>query len=181
MGYPLACPAYHRIGLKYEDALFSKFGGVSRVARPMKLPGKVSTFMNQDPRKVAAFVSDCLDYRRFEAPDLHPYVTSETLQELGLVEYKVDTFSSDYDDYVDAHAKSEGSQGSTPLIMEMIGGWGITWDDVLSWVWLSFSHWRSRLASLAVTGQTQVRFLVVTVLSVLTIEFASRYDRDTFL
>jgi len=32
---------------------------------------------------------------------LHPYVTSETLQELGLVEYKVDTFSSDYDDYVD--------------------------------------------------------------------------------
>ena len=52
--------------------------------------------MDQEPRKVAAFVSDCLDsYRRFEAPDLHPYVTSETLQELGLVEYKVDTFSSD--------------------------------------------------------------------------------------
>ena len=68
-----------------------------------------------------------------------------------------------------AHAKSEGSQGSTPLITAVIGGWGITWDDVLSWVWLSFSHWRSRLASLAVTGQTQVRFLVVTVLSVLTI------------
>ena len=43
---------------------------------------------------------------------------------------------------------------------------------------LSFSHWRSRLASLAVIGQTQVRFLVVTVLSVQTIEFASRYDRD---
>ena len=41
------------------------------------------------------------DYRRFEAPDLHPYVTSETLQELGLVEYNVDTFSSDYDDFVD--------------------------------------------------------------------------------
>ena len=29
-------------------------------------------------------------------------MTSETLQELiGLVEYKVDTFSSDYDDFVD--------------------------------------------------------------------------------
>jgi len=26
---------------------------------------------------------------------------------------------------------------------------------VLSWVWLSFSHWRSQLASLAVIGQTQ--------------------------
>ena len=36
-----------------------------------------------------------------QLPDLHPYVTSETLQELGLVEYKVDTFSSDYDDFVD--------------------------------------------------------------------------------
>ena len=39
---------------------------------------------------------------RFEAPDLHQYVTSETLQELGLGEYtKVDTFPSDYDDYDD--------------------------------------------------------------------------------
>ena len=45
----------------------------------MKLPGKVSAFMDQDPRKVAArFVSECLDYRRFEALELHPYVTSET-------------------------------------------------------------------------------------------------------
>ena len=35
-------------------------------------------------------MSECLDYRLFEAPDLHPYVTSETLQELGLVEYKVE-------------------------------------------------------------------------------------------
>ena len=42
-----------------------------------------------------------LGNRRFEAPDLHPHVTSETLQEFGLVEYKVDTFSSDYDDFVD--------------------------------------------------------------------------------
>ena len=28
-------------------------------------------------------------------------MTSETLQELGLVEYKVETFLSDYGDYVD--------------------------------------------------------------------------------
>ena len=55
------CPAYHRIRLKYETALFSKFGGVSRVARSMKFPGKVSAFMDQEPRKVAAFVSECLD------------------------------------------------------------------------------------------------------------------------
>ena len=44
------CPAYHRIRLKYETALFSKFGGVSRVARSMKFPGKVSAFMDQEPR-----------------------------------------------------------------------------------------------------------------------------------
>ena len=50
------CPAYHRIRLKYETALFSKFGGVSRVARSMKFPGKVSAFMTQEPRRVAAFV-----------------------------------------------------------------------------------------------------------------------------
>jgi hypothetical protein len=37
----------------------------------------------------------------------------------------------------------------------------MTRDDVLSWVWLSFSLWRSRLASLALTGETQVRFLVM--------------------
>ena len=43
------CPAYHRIRLKYETALFSKFGGVSRVARSMKFPGKVSAFMDQEP------------------------------------------------------------------------------------------------------------------------------------
>ena len=49
--------------------------------------GRVSAFMNQSPRKVAAFVSECLDYRRFEASDLLPYAMTrpETLEELGLV------------------------------------------------------------------------------------------------
>ena len=60
----------------------------------MRPSGKVSAFMNQNPRKVAAFVSD---YRRFEASDLLPYATRETLEELGLVGYQIDTFSSDYD------------------------------------------------------------------------------------
>ena len=41
-----------------------------------------------------------LDYRRFEASDLLPYATRETLEELGLVGYQIDTFSSDYDDYM---------------------------------------------------------------------------------
>ena len=65
-------------------------------ARSMRPSGKVSAFMNQNPRKVAAFVSECLDYRRFEASDLLPYATRETLEELGLVGCQIDTFSSDY-------------------------------------------------------------------------------------
>ena len=54
-----------------------------------------------DLPKVAAFVSECLDYRRFEASDLLPYATRETLEELGLVGFQIDTFSSDSDDYID--------------------------------------------------------------------------------
>jgi hypothetical protein len=63
------CPTYHHIKLKYEHTLFAAFGGVSQVAKSVRLPGKMSAFLNQDPRQVAAFVSECLDYyRRFEAP-----------------------------------------------------------------------------------------------------------------
>ena len=42
-----------------------------------------------------------MTHRRFEASDLLPYATRETLEELGLVGYQIDTFSSDYDDYID--------------------------------------------------------------------------------
>ena len=52
------CPAYHRTRLKYENASISKFGGVSRVAGSMKFPGKVSAFMDQEPRKIG-----CLCFR----------------------------------------------------------------------------------------------------------------------
>ena len=114
----------HHIRLKYEEALFSNFGGVSRAARSMRPSGKVSAFMNQNPRKVAAFVSECLaDYRRFEASDLLPYATRETLEELGLVGYQIDTFSSDYDDYIDesgmvydAHGAQFGSVTGAPFV-----------------------------------------------------------------
>jgi hypothetical protein len=39
------CPVYHHIRLKYEDALFTDFGGFARVSRVMKTPWKVSAFM----------------------------------------------------------------------------------------------------------------------------------------
>jgi hypothetical protein len=69
------CPTYHRIRLKYEHTLFASFEGVFQVAKSVRKPGIMSAFLNQDPKQVAAFVSKCLAYRRFEAPDLDPYVT----------------------------------------------------------------------------------------------------------
>ena len=41
-------------------------------------------------------------------------MTGETLQELGLVEYKVGTFSSDYDDFVDEFGSVTGAPGVGP-------------------------------------------------------------------
>jgi hypothetical protein len=51
------CPTYHHSRLKYEHTLFAGFGGVSQVAKSVRLPGKMSAFLNQDPKQVAAFVS----------------------------------------------------------------------------------------------------------------------------
>jgi hypothetical protein len=107
------CPTYHHIRLKYESALFTEFsGGVSRVSRTMRTPGKVSAFMEQDPKMVAAFVWECLEFRRFEAPDLLPYVTREEAERLGLDDYKLDTFSSYYDEFVDEFGSEFDAHGA---------------------------------------------------------------------
>jgi hypothetical protein len=42
-----------------------------------------------------------MEYKQFEAPDLLPYFTREEAEQLGLDGYKNDTFSSDYDEFVD--------------------------------------------------------------------------------
>ena len=92
------CPAYHRINrLKFENFLFSKFGGVSRVARSMKFLGRLVLLWIRSHERLLPLFQSAWTIGALR----HSYVTSETLQELGLVEYKVDTFSSDYDDYVD--------------------------------------------------------------------------------
>ena len=117
------CPTYHHIRLKYEEALFSNLGGVSRAARSMRPSRKVSAFMNQNPRRVAAFVSECLDYVRFAGSDLLFYATRETPEELGLVGCQIDMFSSGYDyDHIDesgmvydAHGAYFGSITGAPL------------------------------------------------------------------
>ena len=56
------CSRYHHIRSKYENSLFADFGGVSRAARVMSDPGKVSAFLNQEPSKVASFVWKCMEY-----------------------------------------------------------------------------------------------------------------------
>jgi hypothetical protein len=38
----------------------------------VRLPGKMGVFLDQAPKQAAAFALECLDYRRFEAPDLDP-------------------------------------------------------------------------------------------------------------
>jgi len=65
--------------------------------------------MIQYPRKavVGSECSECLDYRRFQAPYLHPCVTSETLHE-----YKVGMFSSDSDEYVEEFGFEEDAHGA---------------------------------------------------------------------
>jgi hypothetical protein len=69
------CPRYHHIRLKYERDLFADFWGATGVARVMTGPGKVQTFMEQEPRKVAAYVWECLEYQGTVTPDLIPYVS----------------------------------------------------------------------------------------------------------
>ena len=63
--------------------LFADFGGATGVARVMTGPGKVPTFTEQEPRKVAAYVWECLEYRRTEAPYLIPYVSRQELAATG--------------------------------------------------------------------------------------------------
>jgi hypothetical protein len=58
------CPVYYHIRLKYEDALFTDFGGVSRVSRVIEAPGKVSALLEQEPQTVAALVWECVEYRQ---------------------------------------------------------------------------------------------------------------------
>jgi hypothetical protein len=62
-----------------------------------------------------------MEYRQFEAPDLLLYFTREEAEQLGLDGYKIDTFSSDYDEFVDefgtefeAHGASVGSVHGRP-------------------------------------------------------------------
>jgi hypothetical protein len=68
--------------------------------------------MEQEHRKVAAFVWECLDYRQFEAPDLLPYFTTEEADQLGLDGYNIDTFSSDYDELVDEFGTGFDAHGA---------------------------------------------------------------------
>jgi hypothetical protein len=57
-------PTYHCIRFKYEHTLFAGLGGVSQVAKSVRLPGRMSAFSNQDPKHP----KDCCLGFGFEAP-----------------------------------------------------------------------------------------------------------------
>ena len=84
LGHSSHCLFHPTLFMAFVD--LRKAYEVSRVARSMKFPGKVSAFMDQEPRKGAGFLSECLDYRRFEAPDLHPYVVAIEARDSGVME-----------------------------------------------------------------------------------------------
>lgn len=70
------CPAYESIRRKYEDTLFSKFGGCRQATRSMITnSAKVREFMDQEPCfHVAKFVYECMEFRRSEeCEDYNPY------------------------------------------------------------------------------------------------------------
>ena len=61
------CPSYSPIRTKFQRTLFARFGTtLSEAVRQLKhVPGKVSEFMDQEPRRVARFVSECFQHRRY--------------------------------------------------------------------------------------------------------------------
>jgi hypothetical protein len=52
------------------------------------------------------------EYRHFEAPDLLPYISREEAEQLGLEGCKIDTFSSDYDEFVDEFGTEFNAHGA---------------------------------------------------------------------
>ena len=121
------CPSYSPIRTKFQRTLFARFGTtLSEAVRQLKhVPGKVSEFMDQEPRRVARFVSECFQHRRYDAPDLLPYFSREDMG--GPVDMIYDTFSSDFvrsedgttsgesEVGYDAHGAEVGSSTGAPL------------------------------------------------------------------
>ena len=81
--------------------------------------------LRTEPRRVARFVSECFQHRRYDAPDLLPYFSREDMG--GPVDMIYDTFSSDFvrsedgttsgesEVGYDAHGAEVGSSTGAPL------------------------------------------------------------------
>ena len=105
------CPSYSPIRTKFQRTLFARFGTtLSEAVRQLKhVPGKVSEFMDQEPRRVARFVYECFQHRRYDAPDLLPYFSREDMG--GTVDMIYDTFSSDFVRSEDGSTSGESEVG----------------------------------------------------------------------
>ena len=66
--------------MKYATQLFYGLGGIKRCSRDGgKTPKLVWQFMQQDTKLVAAYVSECMYYRRYFAPDVEFFSTDVTV------------------------------------------------------------------------------------------------------
>jgi hypothetical protein len=73
--------------------MFADSREASWVAKSENWAGNRRAFLNKDPERIAAFLSEpCLDYERCDAPDIDPYFTRETLQQMGLHNDCVDAY-----------------------------------------------------------------------------------------
>ena len=80
------CPAYAHIRVKYALHLFYALGGVRQCAREgARNPSVVWRFMQQDQKLVASFVSECMEYRRFHAPDVELFAEDQSIDWLTVM------------------------------------------------------------------------------------------------
>jgi hypothetical protein len=109
------CPAYERIREKFENVLFSKFGGCRQATSTMRNDvAKARQFMDQEPSYQAAkFVFDCLEFRRSEeCNDWNPYFDMSLFGEAEWQGHVFDTLSSGLRGVNDESLTSSSSDSS---------------------------------------------------------------------
>ena len=99
-GVLLECGAFAHARWRALLSWQPPLGGIDKAAPSVKAPGQFSACMDQHPQQVAAFVWECMQHRRHEAPDLLPYAPRDELLAFGFQDYVVDDFASDDFEYM---------------------------------------------------------------------------------
>ena len=109
------CPAYVRIREKFENVLFSKFGGCRQATRTMRNDvAQVRQFMDQEPTyQVAKFVFECFEFRMSEeCYDWNPAYDMSLFGEANWQGQVFDTLSSGLRGVSDESLTSSGTDSS---------------------------------------------------------------------